>query len=199
MSSIINASTSSGLVQTADTSGTLELQSNGTTMQTISSTGSYGQLVRGAAVTAAGQTSINFGSIPSWVKRITIGINALSSSGTSIWLVQLGTAGGIQNTNYSAGYSAGTTAAASSAGFPIAANLAAANTYSGICTIVNIGSDLWVASSIIQSNAVNVGTIQGGSKSLGGTLTQLTLTTTNGTDTFDTTPSAGSINILYEG
>ena len=39
MSSIINASTSSGLVQTADTSGTLELQSGGTTMLSILSTG----------------------------------------------------------------------------------------------------------------------------------------------------------------
>jgi hypothetical protein len=39
MSTIINASTSSGLVQTADTSGTLELQSNGTTMLSVLSTG----------------------------------------------------------------------------------------------------------------------------------------------------------------
>ena len=39
MSTIINASTSSGLVQTADTSGTLELQSNGTTQLSILSTG----------------------------------------------------------------------------------------------------------------------------------------------------------------
>jgi len=39
MSTIINASTSSGLVQTADTSGTLELQSNGTAQLTVSSTG----------------------------------------------------------------------------------------------------------------------------------------------------------------
>jgi len=39
MSTIINASTSSGLVQTADTSGTLEFQSNGTTMLSIIPTG----------------------------------------------------------------------------------------------------------------------------------------------------------------
>lgn len=39
MASIINASTSSGIVQTADTSGVLQLQSNGTTIATISSTG----------------------------------------------------------------------------------------------------------------------------------------------------------------
>lgn len=39
MASTINASTSSGIVQTADTSGVLQLQSNGTTIMTISSTG----------------------------------------------------------------------------------------------------------------------------------------------------------------
>jgi hypothetical protein len=39
MASIINASTSSGIVQTADTSGILHLQSNGTTKLIIDSTG----------------------------------------------------------------------------------------------------------------------------------------------------------------
>jgi hypothetical protein len=39
MSVTINASTSSGLVQTADTSGIIELQSNGTTVATVNSTG----------------------------------------------------------------------------------------------------------------------------------------------------------------
>ena len=39
MASSINASTSSGIVQTADTSGILNLQSNGTTVASVSSTG----------------------------------------------------------------------------------------------------------------------------------------------------------------
>jgi len=39
MSVTINASASSGLVQTADTSGIIELQSNGTTVATVNSTG----------------------------------------------------------------------------------------------------------------------------------------------------------------
>jgi len=39
MPSIINASTSSGLVQSADTSGTIELQSNGTTKLTVNGIG----------------------------------------------------------------------------------------------------------------------------------------------------------------
>ena len=39
MATIINASTSAGLVQTADTSGNLNLQSNGSTIVAVSSTG----------------------------------------------------------------------------------------------------------------------------------------------------------------
>ena len=51
MPSIINASTSSGLIQTADTSGVLELQSNGSTKLTVASTGvTIGQLDRKSVV-----------------------------------------------------------------------------------------------------------------------------------------------------
>jgi hypothetical protein len=39
MAVTLNASTSSGLVQTADTSGQIQLQSNGTTELTVTSTG----------------------------------------------------------------------------------------------------------------------------------------------------------------
>lgn len=51
MASTINASTSSGIVSTADTSGTLELQSAGTTKLTVASTG----------VTVADNLSFNSG------------------------------------------------------------------------------------------------------------------------------------------
>ena len=56
MASIINASTSSGIVQTADTSGILQLQSNGTTIATISSTGLQ-QNVGAPAFSAASNAS----------------------------------------------------------------------------------------------------------------------------------------------
>lgn len=54
MSTILNASTSSGLVQTADTSGTLEFQSNGTTMLTVLSTGVKFPVYTVATLPAAG-------------------------------------------------------------------------------------------------------------------------------------------------
>ncbi len=54
MSTIINASTSSGLVQTADTSGTLELQSNGVLQLSITSTGVKFPVYTVATLPAAG-------------------------------------------------------------------------------------------------------------------------------------------------
>lgn len=54
MSTILNASTSSGLVQTADTSGTLEFQSNGITMLTVLSTGVKFPVYTVATLPAAG-------------------------------------------------------------------------------------------------------------------------------------------------
>ena len=54
MSTIINASTSSGLITTADTSGTLELQSNGTTMLSVLSTGVKFPVYTVATLPAAG-------------------------------------------------------------------------------------------------------------------------------------------------
>jgi hypothetical protein len=84
MSVTINASTSSGLVQTADTSGTLALQGNGTTQFTVDSTGAYGQIKSGTAVASTSGTSIDFTSIPSWVKRITVMFDSVSTNGSSI-------------------------------------------------------------------------------------------------------------------
>ena len=201
MATIINASTSAGLIQTADTSGTLQLQSNGVTQQTIDSTGSYGQLARGTAQASTSGTSIDFTSIPSWVKRITVMFNGVSLSGTTSYLLQLG-AGSVTTTGYLGYYSAqensGTPAVtANTSGFPVNANNAGNLRY-GTARFVNITGNTWVCDGVfVGTNSAAVASYftTGGSIALGGTLDRVRITTVNGTDTFD----AGSINILYEG
>lgn len=197
MSTIINASTSSGLIQTADTSGTLELQSNGTTQLTVSSTGAYGQLKSATAQASTSGTSIDFTSIPSWVKRITVMFAGVSSNSTSNYQIQLGTSGGVETSGYAGAMSVGGGGATvwDSAGFLFATNQYAASTYNGIVTITNLTSNTWCESGIIGMNVTGQSTYSGGSKTLAGTLDRVRITTVNGTDTFD----AGSINILYEG
>ena len=198
MAVIVNASTSSGLIQTADTSGTLVLQSNGTTQLTVSSTGTYGQLKQGTAQASTSGTSIDFTSIPSWVKRITVMFSGMSGSGTSAFLVQLGTASGVVSTGYTAtgngfNQASGTFGTSSTAGFCIY-NRAATDAFSGSMSIMNISSTNWIAS--FSGKSLNtVCHAGGGDVALGGTLDRIRITFANGTDTFD----AGSINILYEG
>ena len=204
MPNLINASTSSGLVTSADTSGTIELQSNGTTKLTVSSSGvnigqmNGGAITAGTAVTLTNQTSVDFTSIPSWVKRITVMFSGVSTSGTSIRLVQLGVSGTPQTTGYTGSYGeyAATlgTSSITQAGFPVLAGASAAYSADGFCTICLLNSNTWTISSTMSSNPARQAVCYG-SVALTGTLNMVRVTTVNGTDTFD----AGSINILYEG
>jgi hypothetical protein len=195
MAAIINASTSSGLIQTADTSGTLALQSNGTTQFTVSSTGSYGQLKFGTAVASTSGTSIDFTSIPSWVKRITVLFNGVSTSGTSLVLIQIGS-GSVTTSGYlSTSVGANGSISNSTAGFLQAYVMVAAQAYTGQNVITLISSNTYVSSGNFISTNANNGMNNSGSITLAGTLDRVRITTVNGTDTFD----AGSINIMYEG
>lgn len=200
MTTIINASTSSGLVQTADTSGTLVLQSNGTTQQTIDSTGSYGQLKSGTAVASTSGTSIDFTSIPSWVKRITVELNGISLSGTAAPVFQLGSASGVENTGYVGTYNwiaanANSVSSLSSYFQITVTGNANTATYYGSIVFTLVSGNIWIANGAFsRSDTTQMGSVVGG-KTTAATLDRVRITTTNGTDTFD----AGSINILYEG
>jgi len=64
------------------------------------------KLTSGTAVASTSGTSIDFTGIPSWVKRITVMFNGVSTNGSSDNLVQIGS-GSVETTGYSssAGYS----------------------------------------------------------------------------------------------
>lgn len=215
MSVIINASTSSGLVQTADNSGTLALQSNGTTQVqvdstgvalnaggstqlTVSSTGVYGQLKAKTAQSSTSGTSIEFTSIPSWVKRITVMLRGVSSNGTSAFLLQLGTSAGFVSSGYvsqNAYLYSNIVTTSSTAGLLLTGTNAAAESVTGQFIVSNQNSNTWVGNGgMARSGGVYL-QMNAGGVDLGATLDRIRITTVNGTDTFD----AGSINILYEG
>lgn len=194
MAVTLNASTSTGYIQTADTSGDLALQSNGTTQFTVASTGAYGQLKSGTAVASTSGTSIDFTSIPSWVKRITVMFSGVSTNGTSNLLIQIG-AGSVTTSGYSSGaWTANTNNSSSTAGFLLTAVFAAAGTLNGNIQICLQTGNTWVESHSLGSPGT-YNSIGGGFIALSGTLDRIRITTINGTDTFD----AGTINILYEG
>ena len=156
-------------------------------------------ITSGTAVASTSGTSIDFTSIPSWVKRITVMFTGVSTSGTSNIQVQLGTGGTptYTTTGYSAvgmgfgGTTGGTTAY--TAGFGYSDGNVATNTAGGQYVFSNLTGNTWTCSVSMwrNSNAIGLGA---GSIALAAALTAVRITTVNGTDTFD----AGSINILYE-
>ena len=154
------------------------------------------------AVASTSGTAIDFTSIPSWVKRITVMFRGVSASGTSVpWLIQIGDSGGIEITGYLATSSRLTTAGVSTVGATAGFNLSLDNVATNTChgsmtiTLIDLSTNSWVASGVFANSALTESGTVAGSKSLSATLDRVRITTSGGTDTFD----AGTINIMYEG
>ena len=143
-------------------------------------------------------TSLDFTGIPSWVKRITVMLQAISANSSSNLQVQIGS-GSIDITSTYVGHASIVTNSVNQLGFTtgflLTQQTASALTYSGAmtCSLLNSSTNLWVeTSSLGGASGVNFG---GGNKALSGALDQVRITTVNGTSTF----TGGSVNILYEG
>jgi hypothetical protein len=148
-------------------------------------------LVNATVQASTSGTSIDFSSIPSWVKRITITLVGVSKSGTSRVMVQIGDSGGIEATGY-----LGTADSTNfTTGFGVGANSAAAILHGMVfLTLHEASSNTWVSGCLVGGSDSAFALFGGGSKALSATLDRVRITTLNGTDTFD----AGSINVLYE-
>ena len=183
-------------------SNNIVLNTDGTTTvptlssTTITGTTIQGTIKQGTSVASTSGTSIDFTGIPSWVKRITVMLKGVSTNGSSNLLVQLGTSGGVATSNYisTSTIQTGGTVASSTAGFIVTANNGSGEILSGIILISLFAADDWVSSATLKSSTSAL-RYSAGESALGATLTQVRITTVNGTDTFD----AGSVNILFEG
>lgn len=170
---------------------------NGSAGVTTNSGAVYDSLQRGTAVSASG-TSVDFTGIPSWVRRITVMFNGVTTNGTSLVQVQLGS-GSVTTSGYNSGAShtqnaAAVIAANSTTGLLVLGANAAVVVFYGhmVCTLIS--GNTWVASCVTGRSDVATANQGGGSIALSGTLDRVRITTVNGTDTFD----AGTINIIYE-
>ena len=152
-----------------------------------------------AQATTSG-TSVDFTGIPSWVKRVTVMLNQVSTDGTSGLIIQLGEAGGgFKVSGYVGTGTAivGTNAcgvASFTAGFSAGTGTLASSSRSGCLFLLNVGANTWLASGALTNGALAAGTTAG-VVVLAGTLDRLRLTTATGVDDFDN----GSVNIAYEG
>ena len=162
---------------------------------TIGVQGNSGAFIADTAKTASGST-VDFTSIPSWVKRITVLINGLSYAAAGVGVIRIGS-GALETTGYSCsitGLSTVPTINFSSAtnGFGSLNTGGSASTVVGQATLVLISGNTWVYNQITQRPADSVTNISTGLIALSGALDRLSLVAT--TSTFD----AGTVNILFE-
>ena len=160
------------------------------------------RLVAGTSQASTSGTSIDFPSIPSWVKRITVMFQGVSTSAGSPVLIQLGT--GSTPTYTTSGYlgsvllvdAAGATARTTyTTGFLVVQDSANSHVRHGNLTITNITGNSWTQTGILARSDDTSTHHSAGSIALAAVLTAVRITTVVGANTFD----LGSINILYEG
>lgn len=154
------------------------------------------QLNHGTEQATTSGTAINFTSIPSWVKRITVQFVGVSTDGSSNLLIQIGDAGGVESAGYDSGAVITNTPASvtSTAGFIVTGSNASGSAQRGhvVLTLEDQSDFTWTASGTLNAGG-NV-SVSAGSKATSAILDRLTITTVNGTDAFD----SGAVNILYE-
>lgn len=169
-----------------------------TSVANTSSTLTGESLTRIKTYTAQNSTSgtqVEFLSIPSWAKKITISLIAVSTNGTFNPVFQLGS-----TTYITSGYAGsqslittGVAVANLSSGFSIG-GAGAASSRGGVYTLTLNSANFWVISGSSGFSDSAATAIIAGYVQLSGTLDRLRLYA-GGTDTFDN----GIVNILVEG
>jgi hypothetical protein len=194
-----------GQIITYDASGDPVAVGPGSDGEVLTSTGAGsppafeaagGGLTLGTAVASTSGATIDFTGIPAGTKKITISYVGVSTTGTSIPMVQIGDSGGIETSAY---LGAGTriktdVILAFTTGFGHHNDWGDGVIFHGttVLVLVDASTFTWVGTAMVSS-PTNVGA-GSGSKSLSAELTQVRITTVGGSDTFD----AGKINIQYE-
>lgn len=140
----------------------------------------------------SGSTSVDFTGIPSWVKRVTVMFNGISTGGTSNYLVQIGS-GSVVNTGYTSYANVNTNLIGSTAGFILTYNNTAAGLHTGYVVLTLLTGNTWVCNGQNGRSNDNAMSTNTGVVALSGALDRVRLTSVL-PDTFD----AGTINIFYE-
>jgi hypothetical protein len=157
-----------------------------------------GILTIGTAVVISGTpTQVTFASIPSWVKRITINLLGVETTGAGVLGIKLGSGGTILSAGYSCAnsfISAGNSNANTgvSTAFELCYVGNASYVYTGSVSLIKTTGNTWSENSTVSTPTTFQ--FSTGYVALAADLDQIQLTTIAGTDTF----TGGTINIMYE-
>jgi hypothetical protein len=166
---------------------------------TSAENGASGSLTLDTPVATTSGTTIDFSSIPSGTKRVTVSLDSVSTDGTSDAYFLLGDSGGFETSGYSSGSGSGasntlsTTSilTTSSGGWGLAAVEMSGQF---IFTLLDATTNTWAWQGIIsRTDSTGSPYSSSGVKSLSAELSQIRLTTA-AADTFDN----GKMNALYE-
>jgi hypothetical protein len=144
--------------------------------------------------------SITFSGIPSWARRVTIVLDSLLMATSDTPIIQLGTSGGAETTNY-----ASTAVAANGGnvnkydpsfgvpgpGFVLTGSSGTTNT--GQIVLSHIGGNVWVAFGNVGGYALNNVYVMTGRKALAAALTQVIIKSQFGANLL-----SGAVNVFYE-
>lgn len=160
----------------------------------------YNGIQSSTAVASTSGTSIDFTSIPSWAKRITVMFSGVGLNATTDIQIQIGS-GSFTTSGYGsscARFNAGGTslpAASFTSGFQAISGYTTGQTGNGFATIVAMPNlSFGYSSNFASGTSNNTISVSTGIVTLAGFLDRVRITSVSGTAVFN----AGSVNILYE-
>jgi hypothetical protein len=193
-SAVSTANAAQSTANTANTTANAALPKAGGTMTgVITYAAAQPRMVLSTSVASTSGTSIDFTSIPSWAKQVTVMLYNVSTNGAVNPIIQLGS-GSFTTSGYSSGCGSSGGNTSETSGFIVSTGTASSDSLSGSILFSSIGiSNRWVCSGTTY-NGSNSRFISG-NVSLSGDLDRVRITTIASASTFD----GGTINIIYEG
>jgi hypothetical protein len=156
---------------------------------------SNGIAAMGVVATTSG-TTVDFTLPVTGVRRVSLLLGGVSTSGTNAMLLQIGPSGGVETSGYAgAGWDGSASYAHPSNGFSdntaLGANL---REWFYTLMLLDPATNTWMA--MLNGGLSNAAGSRffSGRKAISGALAKIRLTTVGGTDTFD----AGNVNLYYE-
>lgn len=191
-----SGTTLSRTLNESSTGSLLNLSGTATVFVTAAALDILDNISVGTSVASTSGTAIDFTGIPSWVNRITLIFNQVSTNGSSNYLVRIGS-GSFTTTGYiSTGMALGnptvTGASNSTAGLVIFGPGVNAVT-NGSMELNRVTGNTWVSSHSFTINNSNI-RFGSGRQVLTNPIDRLRVTTVNGTDAF----TVGTMNIFWE-